>query len=47
MSSGTMEWQDELLKTLMGFVPARRGRVVFAGADITREPRTREHGGTG
>ena len=27
-----------LLKTLMGFVPARRGRVVFDGADITREP---------
>ena len=27
-----------LLKTLMGFVPALRGRVVFDGADITREP---------
>ena len=27
-----------LLKTLMGFVPAHRGRIVFDGADITREP---------
>src|SRR5258707_4514081 len=27
-----------LLKTLMGFVPARRGRVVFDGADVTHEP---------
>src|SRR5258707_1928997 len=27
-----------LLKTLMGFVPALRGRVVFDGADIPREP---------
>ena len=27
-----------LLKTLMGFVPARRGRVVFDGTDITHEP---------
>ena len=27
-----------LLKTLMGFVPAQRGRVVFEGTDITREP---------
>jgi branched-chain amino acid transport system ATP-binding protein len=27
-----------LLKTLMGFVPARRGRVVFGGTDVTHEP---------
>jgi len=27
-----------LLKTLMGFVPAQRGRIVFDGADVTREP---------
>lgn len=27
-----------LLKTLMGFVPARRGRIVFEGADVTHEP---------
>jgi branched-chain amino acid transport system ATP-binding protein len=27
-----------LLKTLMGFVPARRGHIVFDGTDITREP---------
>src|ERR671923_2182337 len=27
-----------LLRTLMGFVPAQRGRIVFDGADITYEP---------
>jgi branched-chain amino acid transport system ATP-binding protein len=27
-----------LLRTLMGFVPAARGRVVFDGADVTHEP---------
>jgi branched-chain amino acid transport system ATP-binding protein len=27
-----------LLRTLMGFVPAQRGRIVFDGADITQEP---------
>jgi branched-chain amino acid transport system ATP-binding protein len=27
-----------LLRTLMGFVPAQRGRIVFDGADVTREP---------
>ena len=27
-----------LLKTLMGFVPARRGRIVFDDVDVTREP---------
>ena len=27
-----------LLRTLMGFVPAQRGRIVFDEADITREP---------
>jgi branched-chain amino acid transport system ATP-binding protein len=27
-----------LLKTLMGFVPARRGRIVFDGVDVTDEP---------
>jgi urea transport system ATP-binding protein len=27
-----------LLRTLMGFVPARRGRVVFDGVDVTHEP---------
>ena len=27
-----------LLKTLMGFVPAQRGRILFDGADVTREP---------
>ena len=27
-----------LLKTLMGFVPAPRGRIVFDGVDVTREP---------
>jgi branched-chain amino acid transport system ATP-binding protein len=27
-----------LLKTLMGFVPAQRGRIVFDGVDVTREP---------
>ena len=27
-----------LLRTLMGFVPAHRGRIVFDEADITREP---------
>jgi branched-chain amino acid transport system ATP-binding protein len=27
-----------LLKTLMGFVPARRGQIVFDGVDVTREP---------
>jgi branched-chain amino acid transport system ATP-binding protein len=27
-----------LLKTLMGFVPAHRGQIVFDGTDITREP---------
>ena len=27
-----------LLRTLMGFVPAQRGRIVFDGVDVTREP---------
>jgi branched-chain amino acid transport system ATP-binding protein len=27
-----------LLRTLMGFVPAQRGRIVFDGIDITHEP---------
>jgi len=27
-----------LLKTLMGFVPAQRGRIVFDGVDVTHEP---------
>jgi branched-chain amino acid transport system ATP-binding protein len=27
-----------LLRTLMGFVPAARGRIVFDGTDITHEP---------
>jgi branched-chain amino acid transport system ATP-binding protein len=27
-----------LLKTLMGFVPTQRGRIVFDGVDVTREP---------
>ena len=27
-----------LLRTLMGFVPAQRGRIVFDGADVTHEP---------
>ena len=27
-----------LLKTLMGFVPAQRGRITFDGADVTHEP---------
>src|SRR5258708_2464383 len=27
-----------LLKTLMGFVPAERGRILFDGVDVTREP---------
>jgi branched-chain amino acid transport system ATP-binding protein len=27
-----------LLKALMGFVPARRGRIVFDGVDVTHEP---------
>jgi len=27
-----------LLRTLMGFVPAQRGRITFDGVDITREP---------
>ena len=27
-----------LLKTLMGFVPVQRGRILFDGADVTHEP---------
>src|SRR5262249_17670868 len=27
-----------LLRTLMGFVPAQRGRIVFEDVDVTREP---------
>jgi branched-chain amino acid transport system ATP-binding protein len=27
-----------LLKTVMGFVPAQQGRIVFDGADVTHEP---------
>ena len=27
-----------LLRTLMGFVPAHRGRIVFDGVDVTHEP---------
>jgi branched-chain amino acid transport system ATP-binding protein len=27
-----------LLRALMGFVPAQRGRIVFDGVDVTREP---------
>jgi len=27
-----------LLRTLMGFVPAQRGSIVFDGVDVTREP---------
>src|SRR4030095_66668 len=27
-----------LLRTLMGFVPAQRGRIVFDDVDVTREP---------
>jgi urea transport system ATP-binding protein len=27
-----------LLKTLIGFVPAQRGRIVFDGVDVTHEP---------
>jgi branched-chain amino acid transport system ATP-binding protein len=27
-----------LLKALMGFVPAQRGRILFDGADVTHEP---------
>src|SRR5689334_11850449 len=27
-----------LLRTLMGFVPAQRGRIEFDGVDVTREP---------
>src|SRR4030095_4523884 len=27
-----------LLRTLMGFVPAQRGRIAFDGVDVTREP---------
>ena len=27
-----------LLKALMGYVPAQRGRIVFDGVDVTREP---------
>jgi branched-chain amino acid transport system ATP-binding protein len=27
-----------LLRTLMGFVPAQRGRIVFDGVDVTHEP---------
>src|SRR5258708_27168467 len=27
-----------LLKTLMGFIPAERGRILFDGADVTHEP---------
>jgi branched-chain amino acid transport system ATP-binding protein len=27
-----------LLRTLMGFVPAQRGRIVFDGIDVTHEP---------
>src|SRR2546421_4170202 len=27
-----------LLKTLMGFVPAQHGRILFDGVDVTHEP---------
>ena len=37
-----------LLRTLMGFVPAQRGRIAFDGVDVTREaPYTRARRGLG